>query len=150
MLSMREYLVFTSGLEQEKKFSDSLIVLERFDSWRLSSLVVSTPQTSGPSNSEGRKRYRTYESSRMSTRGMPLSPVWPLYLFSGHTLYTHGALLQSMGQMSVKCQGELVKFWGRGGEEGERREKGNLWWTNIQSTQGSFTPSTFCVVLRGD
>ena len=30
----------------------------------------------------------------------------------------------------------------RGGEEGERREKGNLWWTNIQSTQGSFTPST--------
>lgn len=42
MLSMREYLVFTSGLEQEKKFSDSLIVLERFDSWRLSSLLVST------------------------------------------------------------------------------------------------------------
>lgn len=42
MLSMREYLVFTSGLEQEKKFSDSLIVLERFDSWRPSSLLVST------------------------------------------------------------------------------------------------------------
>ena len=43
MLSMREYLVFTSGLEQEKKFSDSLIVLERFDSWSPSSLLVSTP-----------------------------------------------------------------------------------------------------------
>ena len=42
MLSMREYLVFTSGLEQEKKFSDNLIVLERFDSWRPSSLLVST------------------------------------------------------------------------------------------------------------
>ena len=42
MLSMREYLVFKSGLEQEKKFSDNLIVLERFDSWRLSSLLVST------------------------------------------------------------------------------------------------------------
>ena len=43
MLSMREYLVFKSGLEQEKKFSDNLIVLERFDSWRPSSLLVSTP-----------------------------------------------------------------------------------------------------------
>ena len=45
MLSLREYLVtyFTSGLEQEKKFSDSLIVLERFDSWSPSSLLVSTP-----------------------------------------------------------------------------------------------------------
>ena len=42
MLSMREYLVFTSGLEQEKKSSDNLIVLERFDSWRPSSLLVST------------------------------------------------------------------------------------------------------------
>lgn len=42
MLSMREYLVFKSGLEQEKKFSDNLIVLERFDSWRPSSLLVST------------------------------------------------------------------------------------------------------------
>ena len=42
MLSMHEYLVFTSGLEQEKTFSDSLIVLERFDSWRPSSLLVST------------------------------------------------------------------------------------------------------------
>lgn len=66
-----------------------------------------------------------------------------VFVLRPHTLHSwchspvNGLDVCEVLRRATKILGE-----GRGGEEGERREKGNLWWTNIQSMQGSFTLST--------